>query len=163
MTSEETKRITLTDEETGAPTLRDPHGVSPAAASVASPHRPDVDAGAWALFATDEDHVPTLRTMPIAPLPPTPPPGARIATHTLPSEGVHSARLLQISGSDIAVLEVFARITAAVRADGATERTLARFGLDAATWLETEQTFAERFAKSPSLARAFATMLSRIS
>lgn len=132
------------EDDLAAPTIRDPFGLSPTAASVApapppSPPPPKrasgIDAGAWDLFAPRADQ-------------------------TLPSVG--AAPRSPLGASEIAALEVYAKITAAVRRDGATPATLARFGLDAASWAETERFYAERFAASPSLARAFATMLSRV-
>lgn len=142
----------LAEEELAAQTIRDPFGRSPTASSVApAPPSPKptpraatsaaparatgIDAGAWDLFRPALDQ-------------------------TLASAGTSPRQ--PISAQEIASIEIYARITAAIERHGATAETLARFGLDAATWAETERTFAERLASSPQLARAFATMLARV-
>lgn len=134
----------LAEEELAAQTIRDPFGRSPTASSVApAPPSPKptparatgIDAGAWDLFRPALDQ-------------------------TLASAG--TTPRAPISAQEIAALEIYARITAAVQREGATAETLARFGLDAATWDETERTFTAQLASSASLARAFATMLARV-
>lgn len=131
-------------EDTPADTIRDPVGRSPLARSVVPTPRPSppsshrwatgIDAGAWDLFLPSRGATPaSFAAAPSAP----------------------------IAKEELASLEVYAKILAAVQRDGATTETLARFGLDALAWAETERAFAARLAASPSLVRALRALVAR--